>query len=142
VIVGIVGSREFEDVALVDRIVRGFAASEEGATIVSGGARGADSLVREACRRWGFHFCLEDESDPHGLAHLPLPLHFCEMKADWKKNGKRAGFLRNERLVRHVQMVIALFAPGPLSSGTSHTVRLAREAGLRVHTYHEGRWAK
>ena len=140
-VVAIVGSRDFADPALVDRIVRSLAASEEGASVISGGARGADSLVREACRRYGFHFCHEDESDPHGLKHLPMALHFFEFKAEWDKHGKAAGFKRNAELVRHATRVVALYAPGPRSRGTTHTVDLARKAGLPVHVYHEGRWS-
>lgn len=145
-IAAVVGSREFKDEALVDRVVRGLFADGKVVTIISGGAPGADSLVREGCRKLGVHFCLEDKSDPYGLKHLPMPHHFCEIKAMWRgPDGKgpynpRAGYERNARLVQHASMVIALYAPGPLSPGTTHTVNLAKAAGLPTHIFHEGRW--
>lgn len=144
-IVAIVGSREFNDETVVERVVCGLVADDAVVTIISGGARGADSLVRETCRRLGFHFCLEDVSDPYGLTHLPMPHHFCEMKADWRPNGRynpRAGYERNARLVRHASMVIALFAPGPRSGGTTDTIERARAAHLPTHIFHEGRWVE
>lgn len=143
-IVAIVGSREFEDRPLVERIVIRLMARHPHLTVVSGGARGADSLAREVCRDLGFHLCGKDASDPGDLKHLPEPYHFAEIPAKWRRPDgsvdRGAGFRRNGTIVRHVETVIALFADGPRTGGTTNTVKQARSAGLPVFEYHEGRW--
>jgi hypothetical protein len=120
--IAIVGSREFADRALVRRVIHRLMEKHgpEHLTIVSGGARGADTLA-------------EDLARAYKLDCLVFP-------ADWETYGKRAGFHRNAVIVDNADEVIALYADGPLSAGTSHTVKLALAAGLRVHIYHEGRW--
>lgn len=141
-VVAIVGSREYQGRANVRRVVEMLRDRGE-VTIISGGARGTDTFVRDACRDLGFHFCHEDP-DPHGLEHLPLPHHYFEFTPDWRPKGtynSRAGFDRNSEIVRHASRVIAFYAPGPKSSGTQDTVRKARKAGLPVSEFHEGRWS-
>lgn len=75
--------------------------------LVSGGARGVDSVAEGAARERG----LEVEIFP----------------ANWKKYGKRAGFLRNEDIVKAADKVYA-FWDGQ-SRGTRHTMELAKKAG-------------
>jgi predicted Rossmann fold nucleotide-binding protein DprA/Smf involved in DNA uptake len=119
--VAIVGSREFKDEALVNAILTKLAANDPDVWIVSGGARGADTLAATACY-------------DH---NLKCTVH----KADWNGPlGKGAGFARNKLIVEDADMVIALFADGPKSRGTMHTVGLALLAKKPVHAYHEGRW--
>ena len=140
-VVAVVGSREYPVAADVRRVIAALKARGP-VHIVSGGAPGVDTFVREACRDLGFHFCQEDP-DPHGLEHLPLPHHFYEFRANWRPNGRfnpRAGFERNSEIVRHSERVIALLAPGEPTSGTSDTIAKARAAGLPVSVFHEGRW--
>lgn len=139
-VVAIVGSRGFTEVQLVERVIERLIDTHETLTIISGGARGVDTFVRETCRRYGFHFCHEDP-DLSGLAHLPLSRHFVEFRADWDKHGKRAGYLRNRDVVRHASRVIALFAPGPNTPGTANVIDMATTAGLPTHVYHEGKWS-
>ena len=114
--VAIVGSREFTD----GRVIRASIERLRPTTIVSGGARGADSLGA---------FWARELSIPT-IIHLP----------DWDRFGKSAGYRRNELIVRDSDMVLAFFAPGPRSRGTQHTVAIARAAGKTVHIYHEGVW--
>jgi hypothetical protein len=57
------------------------------------------------------------------------------------ENGSaRAKFARNSKVVRHVSEVIALFADGPRSPGTTDTLTKARRDGLTVWVHHEGEW--
>ena len=119
--VAIVGSRGFEDRSIIsDSIIR-LAQKYPDLTIVSGGARGADTLGEEAARRLRVPV----------IVHLP----------DWATFGKSAGFKRNDLIVRDADMVLAFFAPGPRSKGTSHTVAAAKIKGIPVHIYHEGAWS-
>ena len=83
--------------------------------LVSGGAKGADSLA-------------EKFADTHGL-------HKSIFLADWNKYGKRAGYLRNVTIVEKADLVIA-FWDGK-SKGTKLTIDLAKENGvpLRIVRY-------
>lgn len=138
-VVAIVGSRGYPNRDHVRRVVKSLA-DRGPVQIISGGAPGVDTFARDACRSLGFHFCQEDP-DPNGLAHLPLPHHFFEFRADWSK-GRGAGFDRNSEIVRHSERVIAFLAPGTPTPGTSDTIAKARAAGLPVSVFHEGRWSQ
>lgn len=81
-----------------------------GLTIIHGGARGADSLADQwAVVNW-----------------VPIK----EFKADWEKEGKAAGLIRNQRMLDEGQPDIVIAFPG--GRGTAHMKRIAREAGIEV----------
>jgi hypothetical protein len=120
--VAIVGSRDFNDESLIKAIIHKLGLQYgTSLTIVSGGARGADTLAENEAKRRGFDTLI--------------------FPADWAKHGKSAGFLRNAQIVEAADMVIALFAPGPKSNGTSNTVAAALGQRRPLHIYHEGRWS-
>lgn len=96
---GVVGSRTFEDYELLCQIIDFMAPAE----IVSGGARGADSLAKR--------YALEHRCD------------YVEFPADWQTYGRRAGFLRNRQIVLRADAVVAFW--DNKSSGTKHTINLA-----------------
>lgn len=118
-IVAIVGSRDFPKLTQIDdrvhRLRDEWAADAFGRPlkIVSGGARGADSRARWACKFWG--------------------VEFEEFPADWERDGRQAGYLRNAQLVDMADLVVA-FWDGQ-SKGTRHTIDLALKAhkNLEVH---------
>ena len=119
--IAIVGSRTFEDASVIRSAIRRWMVlAPEGVTIVSGGARGADSIGEAIAK----------ELSLPTLIYLP----------DWARFGKSAGFRRNMDIVRDADVILAFFAPGPKSNGTKHTVAEARIAGKPVYVYHEGRW--
>ena len=118
--VAIVGSRGFEDEALIGRSIARLQQQHSDLVIVSGGARGADSIAERIARKWGVLT----------LVHLP----------EWTRYGKSAGFRRNDLIVASADMVIAFFADGPRSRGTANTVASAKVKGIPVHEYHEGHW--
>lgn len=74
-------------------------------TIVSGGAKGADSLAKQYA----------EEEEQKYIEFLP----------DWNKFGKSAGFRRNQQIVDACDMVIAFW--NGESKGTKHTIDLARK---------------
>src|ERR1700690_1175146 len=109
--VAVVGSREFTNYRLVEKTVdeilekRGWT----DVTIVSGGARGVDTLAElYAIRR-----------------NLSMKIY----EADWSI-GKQAGYLRNKIIVDNSDIVIAFHYQG--SKGTQHTIDIARNNGTEV----------
>ena len=151
-VIGIVGSRGPDEErgrpvgwtnhALVPRLVRRILQSNPQVTIISGAApSGVDHMVAMTCRL--LHFCDGEhiKIDPTSV-DCGCP-HFYEFEAQWRKDGKfnkLAGFERNDKLVRHVGLLIAMFAPGEMTPGTSDAVRRARAYDIPVLVYHEGAW--
>ena len=78
--------------------------------IVSGGAKGADTLAEK--------FALEN--------HLEMIV----FKPDWKKFGKRAGFLRNTIIIENATIVFA-FWDGK-SNGTKDSIDKAEKLNKKV----------
>ena len=89
---------------------------------------GVDYMVREAF-----------ESDAYFEDHPAAWLRTYE--ARWAIEGRRAGHNRNEWMISESDELIALFADGPRTPGTSNAVECARRKGIPVHVYHEGHWA-
>jgi YspA, cpYpsA-related SLOG family len=109
--VAIVGSREIgceidrcEEIGdLLDTLPRD-------TIIVSGGARGIDRIAAQLAGNRGMGVCV----------HHP----------DWDGLGKRAGFVRNAKIVDDCDEVHAWW--DGKSKGTAHTIELARKAGKPV----------
>lgn len=79
------------------------------AEIISGAARGADSLAAEWARSRG--------------------VKLTEKPADWKKHGRRAGPLRNlEMLDENPDGVVAF----PGGKGTQHMIEISKKKGVPV----------
>jgi hypothetical protein len=83
-----------------------------GTTIIHGGARGADLIAATVARSLGFQTV--------------------EYRADWKNQGRGAGFARNLRMLDAGPDLVLAFWDGR-SRGTLHTVRNAeRRYGIPV----------
>lgn len=81
--------------------------------VLSGGARGADSLGE-----WW-------------AAYSGVP---CErFTAYWEFAGRRAGYARNERMAANADALIALWDNN--SPGTGHMIDIANRRGLRVYVH-------
>jgi len=113
----VAGSRNFSDYDLLADELNYLISSYEGSdlTIISGTARGADSL--------GERFALEN-----GLKLVRFP-------AQWEKYGKRAGYLRNEEMLRYAsadqaEALLVAFWDGE-SKGTKHMISLASKAKIQ-----------
>jgi predicted Rossmann fold nucleotide-binding protein DprA/Smf involved in DNA uptake len=108
---GVVGGRDFTDYDLLEKEVDDLIKKNSlPVCIVSGGAAGADSLAEKYATEKG--------------------LETVVYKPDWSL-GKRAGPLRNQKIVNGSDEVIA-FWDGK-SPGTKSTIQLALSAGKRVH---------
>jgi hypothetical protein len=101
--IAIIGSRNFNDYELVVETLAPY--KSKITLIVSGAARGADSL--------GEKWAIDNK-----IQTLIFP-------ADWNTHGKRAGFIRNEDIIKNCDGAIA-FWDGE-SRGTAHSLSLAEK---------------
>jgi hypothetical protein len=108
--VAVIGSRTFPAPELVERFV---AELPKGAVVVSGAARGVDSWAEEAAKA-------------HGIETLVF-------HADWAGLGRKAGPIRNERIIAHADRIVA-FWDGK-SRGTLNAIFLATRAKLPVEIF-------
>ena len=82
--------------------------------IVSGGARGADTL--------GEKYALERD---YNVKRFP---------AAWNKFGRSAGVIRNAEMANYAEVLIA-FWDGK-SRGTRNMINLAKKEGLKIYVYY------
>lgn len=109
---GIVGSRTFLDYQLlkttIDQIIN--SSTNSITHIVSGGAKGADTLASRYAEEKNFEMIV--------------------FKPNWKKYGKRAGFIRNTDIIYTSDIIVA-FWDGK-SSGTKDSIDKALELNKQV----------
>jgi hypothetical protein len=108
--IAIIGSRTFPAPELVNRFVVELPA---GSVVVSGAARGVDTYAEEAAKA-------------HGIETLIF-------HADWDGLGRKAGPIRNEKIIANADRVVA-FWDGK-SRGTLNAIYLATRAGLPVEIF-------
>jgi len=96
----VIGSRSFNDWSLLNSTLLPYKSKIE--VIISGGAKGADTLAEE----WAIANNIEV------LKYIP----------DWDIHGKKAGFIRNEDIIKNCNACIA-FWDGK-SRGTNHSLDL------------------
>jgi len=108
----IAGGRDFNDYELLkskcDYYLSFVLSSGSEITIISGHARGADSLGERYAKEKGY----------------PLDVH----PADWDRYGKSAGYRRNQEMVNVASAAIC-FWDGK-SKGTKHTIDLCKEKDI------------
>jgi hypothetical protein len=102
--VAIVGSRGFDNYNYLSKSIEIYFPKID--EIISGGARGADSL--------GARYAREHE------------ILFTEFLPDWNLYGKSAGFKRNQQIVDATNVLVAYWDGD--SHGTKHSIALARAA--------------
>jgi hypothetical protein len=105
----IIGSRTFNDVnffveILHNHFFNGFTSKYLPFEIISGGAKGADTLAANF-------------ASVHNIKYVEYP-------AEWAKYGKSAGFKRNQQIINACDMVVA-FWDGK-SKGAEHSINLAK----------------
>ena len=105
----IVGSRNFTDYKRLSRIID--EVKGEITLIISGGARGADTLAERYAKE-------------KAIPYLIFP-------ANWDRYGKGAGILRNQDIVDNAEAMIAFLAPE--SRGTRDSIKRAQAEHIPVH---------
>ncbi len=105
--VAVVGSRTIQTLCMEHYIPKG------ATVIVSGGAKGVDTLAREYAVQ-------------NGLALV-------EFLPDYKRFGKAAPLVRNRKIVEYCDCVVAIW--DGISKGTMHAVHLAQKLQKPVNLY-------
>ena len=104
----IIGGRDFTDYNRLMLAIEDFFPDSGGVSriseVVSGAAKGADSLGARYARECGLKL----------TEHLP----------NWDLYGKRAGFIRNELIIKDADMVLAFW--DGLSKGTGNSLSIAK----------------
>jgi hypothetical protein len=104
------GGRSFDDLPLLDRTLNELHAERPITTLIHGGAAGADTMA---------HFWA-------GAAGVPIEVYV----AQWKKYGKGAGPVRNQRMLDEGKLDLVVAFPG--GAGTEDMMKRARTAGVEV----------
>lgn len=107
----IAGGRDFNDYELLKSSCDLLFKSYEDVEIVSGTARGADSLGEQYANEMGY-----------SIKRFP---------ADWDKFKKAAGYIRNEQMAEYADCLVAFYDGS--SKGTTHMINLAQKHNLIIH---------
>ena len=104
--VAVIGSRTFNDYDKLNETLKKYEIS----LVVSGGAKGADSLGEQYAK----------ENKIPTMIFLP----------DWKRHGRAAGMIRNTDIIEAAEMVIAFW--DGTSKGTKDSILKADKLGKKV----------
>ena len=113
-IVAVVGSRTFNDWDLLNQTLSDFHAKHSISKVVSGGARGADSLAE----KWA------------NINNIPVVV----FPAEWNKYGKRAGMIRNRLIISECEHCIAFW--DGVSHGTKNDIDLCQRMNVPYTIVH------
>jgi hypothetical protein len=114
----IAGGRYFDNYELLSTKCDKILQNQDDVTIISGGAKGADSLGEKYAKERGYT-----------LEIFP---------AKWDEHGKKAGIMRNVEMADNANSLIAFWDGN--SRGTKHMIETATNKGLsvRVIKYKKG----
>lgn len=111
----IAGGRDFDDYEYLKESMDYFLSKiKRNIVIVCGAARGADTLGARYAEECGYE-----------VRYYP---------ADWKSNGKSAGFIRNLEMAQNADALVAFW--NGQSSGTKHMIETARKYRLLIRIKH------
>jgi hypothetical protein len=107
------GGRDFKDRAFLFDVLDRYLVSREVTDLIHGAARGADALAHQ----WAYE---------RQVRMWPFP-------ADWKRDGKAAGPIRNQRMLDEGRPNFVVAFPG--GKGTADMIQRAKTAGLEVRPH-------
>lgn len=111
----VIGSRDFTDKeVLFEKLDKN---ESRIALVVSGGARGADTLAKEWAESRG----------------KPLLTFYAKWKGKDGSTDKGAGFRRNRWVMENADYVLAMW--DEVSSGTANAINIAKQLNKKVHVY-------
>lgn len=104
------GGRDYQDGKAIFAALNDFSRDHDITEIIQGGAKGADSWAKVFAE----------------LSLIPCRT----FEANWKRDGRMAGPIRNERMLVEGKPDVVIAFPG--GRGTADCVRRARDFGIRV----------
>jgi len=107
--IGVIGSRSFKDYSLLESTLNKVSDRLIISAIISGGAKGADSLAESYANRNGIETIV--------------------FKPDWSI-GKSAAAIRNQKIVENSDIIIAFW--DGISKGTKMTIDIATSKNVKV----------
>lgn len=114
--IGVVGSREFSNYDQLKREIDKIIGSDD--EIVSGGAKGADSMAQRYAKENGYNI----------MIYYPR----------YRLFGKGATFIRNKLIAEHADIVLAFYQKGRFQmGGTANTAKHARDLGVPLYEFEE-----
>jgi len=132
--IGIVGSRQFADHALMLRLIDSLITRYGEFTLVSGGAAGADSIATESYDAWS---CEAMTPIPRHIVHrLDSPDAYAAFGPDFRSRA----FGRNGWIVRDSGLIFAFFVTPDRTGGTLNTYNQALRAGVPVYSHFPWGW--
>ncbi len=105
----IVGGRDFNDYGRLRKVFESL--KLDVSELVSGGAKGTDTLAE---------ILSQDKK-------IPITI----FPADWERNGKKAGMLRNKQIVDYCDEVLAFW--DEQSRGTANTISLTTQSKKKLY---------
>lgn len=109
----VIGSRDFNDQKLLEKTLDKLNETWQISVVVSGGARGADSLAETWAKKNKIETLI--------------------FKPDWDTFGKSAGYRRNLDIITNSDKVLAFQVNK--SRGTQHSIDIAKKQGKEVFIY-------
>lgn len=114
------GSRDWHDPQPIRQALEWATAIEGKLVVIHGDAEGADRIAKGWC-------------EAKNVAHWPFP-------ADWEKDGKAAGPIRNAAMVALKPLCVVCFSTRhPVTPGSADTCKRAQAAGIPVFLRVTGR---
>ena len=107
------GGRKFDDLPFLDKSLDQLHADLRITMIIHGGANGADTMA---------HFWA-------GVNGVPIEVYH----ANWKRDGRAAGPIRNQKMLDHGKPDAVAAFPG--GRGTADMIRRAIKASIPIYTY-------
>ena len=113
----ICGSRHYDNYDKVKETVKSLVDEHGKIIIIEGGAKGADTLAKNAA--------------------IELGIEYREYKADWKRYGRAAGPKRNQLMLdtENPDLVIAFHEDLESGKGTKDMLKRAEKAGVKTIIY-------
>ncbi len=143
--IAVVGSRKFKDEEFIyDKLSKYFTHYSHEDVLISGGARGVDTIAEEFLDRWltsiivYYDFNWEEFKPTKQIFEakwddLSQPGAIIKTNRYGKKYDARAGFRRNKLIINEADKVIAFWNGS--STGTKHSIDLAIKANKPIDIY-------
>lgn len=124
--IAIVGSRGFPDIDLICEFVDSL---PEGTTVISGGAKGVDTIAEKAARKRGLEVIIY----PAEWDNFELPNARIKKNKWGREFNVTAGIERNKKICEEADEVIAFW--DGMSKGTHFTIEYAKSKSIPVRIF-------